>query len=78
MLPLSTADFATFIEALDEPRFHRMMAGVPTLFGALDDSLFRYTFALENLKRLTESDNRWDKVLATTRGMPLSMDLTDS
>ena len=72
-----TADFAAFIEALDEPRFHRMMAGVPTLFRAAADPLFGYTFGLKDLKRLTESDNRWDEVLAATRGMPLSMDLTD-
>jgi len=73
-----TANFAAFIENLDESQFHRMMAGIPTLFGAINDSLFGQTFALENLKRLTESDNRWDRVLETTRDMPLSMDLTDT
>ncbi len=72
------SDFAAFIENLNELQFHRMMAGIPTMFDAIDDSLFRHTFALENLKKLTESDNRWDKVLETTRDMPLSMDLTDS
>jgi len=72
------SDFATFIENLNEPQFHRMMAGIPALFGAIDDSLFRHTFSIENLKKLTESDNQWDKVLKTTRNMPLSMDLTDS
>ena len=71
-------DFASFIENLNESQFHRMMAGIPTMFGALDDSLFRHTFAIENLKKLTESGNRWNKVLETTRDMPLSMDLTDS
>jgi hypothetical protein len=55
-----------------------MMAGIPTMFGTIEDSLFRHTFALENLKKLTESDNRWEKVIETTRDMPLSMDLTDS
>jgi hypothetical protein len=73
-----TANFAAFIENLDESQFHRMMAGIPTLFGAINDSLFGQTFALENLKRLTESDNRWNKLLETTRDMPLSMDLTDT
>jgi hypothetical protein len=72
------ADFAAFIENLNESQFHRMMAGIPTMFGAIDDSLFRHTFALENLKRLTESDDRWAKVLETTKNMPLSMDLTDT
>ena len=72
------SDFAAFLENLNEPQFHRMMAGIPTLFGTIEDSLFRHTFALENLKRLTESDNRWTKVIETTRDMPLSMDLTDS
>jgi hypothetical protein len=55
-----------------------MMAGIPTMFGALDDPLFRHTFSVENLKKLAESGKRWDKVLETTRDMPLSMDLTDS
>ena len=72
------SDFATFIEDLNESQFHRMMAGIPTMFGAVDDSFFRHTFAIENLKKLTESGKRWDKVLETTRDMPLSMDLTDS
>ena len=72
------SDFAAFIKNLNESQFHRMMAGIPTMFGAIDDSLFRHTFALENLKKLTESDHRWGKVLETTRDMPLSMDLTDS
>ncbi|MBW2198448.1 MAG: glycosyltransferase [Deltaproteobacteria bacterium] len=72
-----TSDFAAFIEGLDEPRFHRMMAGVPTLFGAAADPLFRYTFGLKDLKRLTGSDNRWDEVLAVTKDMPPAMDLTD-
>ena len=72
------SDFSTFIENLNEPQFHGMMAGIPALFGAIDDSLFKHTFSIENLKKLTESDNRWDKVLKTTRNMPLSMDLTDS
>lgn len=72
------SDFAAFIENLNEPQFHRMMAGIPTMFGTIDDSLFRHTFTLENLKKLTESDNRWKKVIETTRDMPLSMDLTDS
>ena len=72
------SDFSAFIENLDEPQFHRMMAGIPTMFGTIDDSLFRHTFTLEALKKLTESDNRWEKVIETTRDMPLSMDLTDS
>jgi hypothetical protein len=72
-----TADLAAFIENLDEPRFHQMMAGVPTLFGAPADPLFGHTFGLKDLKRLTESDSRWDEVMAATGGMPLSMDLTD-
>ncbi|MGB5616438.1 MAG: hypothetical protein WBM78_06340 [Desulfobacterales bacterium] len=70
--------FATFIENLNEAQFQRMMAGIPTMFGALDDTLFRHTFSIDNLKKLTESGKRWDKVLETTRDMPLSMDLTDS
>ncbi|RLC06335.1 MAG: hypothetical protein DRH90_03625 [Deltaproteobacteria bacterium] len=73
-----TSDFAAFIENLKESQFHRMMAGIPAMFSTEDDSLFRQTFSLENLKKLTESDKRWDKVLETTKDMPLSMDLTDS
>ena len=72
------SDFATFIEDLNESQFHRMMAGIPTMFGTIDDSLFRHTFAIEKLKKLTEGGNRWNKVLETTRDMPLSMDLTNS
>ena len=72
------SDYAAFIENLKEPQFHRMMAGIPTLFGTIEDSLFRHTFALENLKKLTEDDHRWGRVIETTRDMPLSMDLTDT
>ena len=72
------SDYAAFIENLNESQFHRMMAGIPTLFGTIEDSLFRHTFALENLKKLTEDDHRWEKVIETTRDMPLSMDLTDT
>jgi len=72
------SEFAAFIENLNESQFHRMMAGIPTMFGPIDDSLFRHTFAIENLRKLTERDNRWGKVLETTKDMPLSMDLTDS
>ena len=72
------SDYAVFIENLKESQFHRMMAGIPTLFGTIEDSLFRHTFALENLKKLTEDDHRWEKVIETTRDMPLSMDLTDT
>jgi len=71
-------EFAAFIENLNESQFLRMMAGIPTMFGPIDDALFRNTFAIENLKKLTERDNRWGKVLETTKDMPLSMDLTDS
>ena len=73
-----TEDFAAFIENLDESQFHQMMTGIPTLFDATDDSLFKKTFALKNLKRLTKTDDRWNKLIETTRGMPLSMDLTDT
>lgn len=72
------SDYAAFIENLKESQFHRMMAGIPTLFGTIEDSLFRHTFALENLKKLTEDDHRWEKVIETTSDMPLSMDLTDT
>ena len=72
-----TAGFAAFIEDLDESRFHQMMDGVPTLFGAAADPLFGYNFELKDLKRLAGSGNRWAEVRAATRGMPLSMDLTD-
>jgi hypothetical protein len=75
--PSDAADFAEFVEALDEQRFHQMMAGVPALFGAATDPLFAYNFRLKDLKRLTESDTRWDEILAATGAMPLAMDLTD-
>lgn len=73
-----TEDFAEFIENLDESQFHQMMAGIPTLFGATDDALFEQTFALNNLKRLTKTDECWNKLLETTKDMPRSMDLTNT
>ena len=54
-----TVEFAAFIENLEESRFHQMMAGIPKLFGSVIDPLFGYKFALKDLKRLTETDNRW-------------------
>jgi len=72
-----TADFALFIENMDESRFHQMMAGIPELFSSVTDPLFGYKFALKDLKRLTEADNRWDDVLAVTADMSPHMDLTD-
>ncbi len=72
-----TVDFAVFIENLDESRFHQMMAGIPKLFDSVLDPLFGYKFALKDLKRLTEADNRWAEVLVVTKDMPLHMDLTD-
>ncbi len=71
-----TADFASFIEDLDESRFHRMMTGIPKLFSSTIDPLYRYKFDLRELKRLTEVDSRWDQVLAVTTNMPPHMDLT--
>ena len=72
-----TLEFAEFIENLDESRFHQMMAGIPKLVGSIQDPLFGYKFALKDLKRLTEADNRWAEVLSYTRDLPLHMDLTD-
>ena len=72
-----TVDFAAFIEDLDESRFHQMMEVLPRLFGTAADPLFRYTFALKDLKRLAEDDGRWAEVLAVTRDMPPHMELTD-
>jgi len=71
-------DFAVFIENLDESRFHHMMTGIPKLFGGVIDPFFGYKFALKDLKRLTETDNRWAEVIGVTRNMPLHMDLTDT
>ena len=53
-----TADFASFIEDLNESRFHQMMTGIPKLFNSASDPLFRYKFELKDLKRLTEVDSR--------------------
>ncbi|MBW2582175.1 MAG: hypothetical protein JRE36_01000 [Deltaproteobacteria bacterium] len=72
-----TVDFAAFIKNLDESRFHQMMAGIPKLFGSVVDPLFGHQFALKDLKRLTETDNRWAEVIGVTKNMPLHMDLTD-
>ena len=72
-----TVDFAAFIKNLDESRFHQMMAGIPKLFGSIIDPLFGHQFALKDLKRLTETDNRWAEVIGVTKDMPLHMDLTD-
>ena len=72
------ADFAAFIESLDEPHFQRMMSGIPTQFDEIDDALYGQIFSIENLKKLTESGNRWDKVLEATKDLPLSMNLTDT
>ena len=72
-----TMDFAAFIENLDESRFHQMMAGIPKLFSRTTDPLFGYKFALKDLKRLTETDERWAELLRVTSDMPLNMDLTD-
>ncbi|MBW2337605.1 MAG: glycosyltransferase family 2 protein [Deltaproteobacteria bacterium] len=72
-----TVDFAGFIKNLDESRFHQMMAGIPKLFGSVVDPLFGHQFALKDLKRLTETDNRWAEVIGVTKNMPLHMDLTD-
>jgi len=72
-----TADFASFIEDLEESRFHQMMAGIPKLFSSAIDPLFEYKFALKDLKRLTEIDSRWAEVLAVTADMPPHMDLTN-
>jgi len=72
-----TSDFAAFIENLNESQFHRMMDGVPTLFGAATDPLFGHGFALKDLRRLTKGDARWNEVLAVTKEMPPAMDLTD-
>jgi hypothetical protein len=72
-----TVDFASFIKNLDESRFHQMMAGIPKLFGSSIDPLFGHQFALKDLKRLTETDNRWAEVIGVTKNMPLHMDLTD-
>ncbi len=69
-----TADFASFIEDLEESRFHQMMAGIPKLFSSAIDPLFGYKFALKDLKRLTEIDSRWAEVLAVTADMPSHMD----
>jgi hypothetical protein len=71
------ADFAAFIENLNESQFHRMMAKIPSLFGAISDPLYNHSFTLENLIKITESDNRWDKVLETIKDMPLSMHLSN-
>jgi len=76
-IAFDTVDFATFIEKLDESQFHQMMAGIPKLIGSVTNPLSGYKFALEDLKRLTEPDNRWAEVLRFTRDMPLYMDLTD-
>ena len=73
-----TADFAVFIENLDEFQFHQMMAGLPKLFGNATDPLFGHKFALMDLKRLTEGNTRWAEVLSFTGEMPLNLDLTDS
>jgi len=72
-----TADFASFIEGLEESRFHQMMAGIPKLFNSTIDPLFEYKFSLNDLKRLTEIDSRWAEVLAVTADMPPHMDLID-
>ncbi len=72
-----TVEFAAFIENLDESRFHQMMAGIPKLFGSVIDPLFGHKFALKDLKRLTETDNRWAEVIGVTRDMPCHLDLTD-
>jgi len=72
-----TADFASFIEDLNESRFHQMMTGIPKLFNSAIDPLFRYKFELKDLKRLTEVDSRWVQVLEVTTDMPPHMDLTD-
>ena len=47
------ADFAAFIESLDEPHFQRMMAGIPTQFDEIDDTLYCQIFSIDNLKKLT-------------------------
>ena len=72
-----TAEFAVFIEGLDESRFHQMMTGIPKLFDAAVDPLFESTFALKDLKQLAGGDNRWAEVLAATGSMPPQMDLTN-
>ena len=72
-----TPDFASFIEDLNESRFHQMMTGIPKLFNSAIDPLFRYKFELKDLKRLTEVDSRWIQVLEVTTDMPSHMDLTD-
>jgi len=76
-IAVDIVDFTTFIKNLDESRFHQMMAGIPKLIGSVTNPLSGYKFALEDLKRLTEADNRWAEVLRATRDMPLYMDLTD-
>jgi hypothetical protein len=76
-ISFDTSEFASFIEDLDEPRFHRMMAGIPKLFSGSIDPLYRKKFALKDLKRLTETDSRWAEVLTVTADMPPHMDLTD-
>jgi hypothetical protein len=72
-----TAGFAAFIKNLDEPQFHQMMDGIPKLFARIEDPLFGYKFALNDLKQFTKIDTRWNEILGVTREMPLHMDLTD-
>ncbi len=71
------ADFAAFIEDIDEARFQQMMVGIPKLFKSVKDPLFRYQLGLKDLIRLSEPDSRWAEVLRHTKDMPLHMDLTD-
>ena len=76
-ISVDTAEFASFIEDLDESRFHQMMAGIPKLFSSAIDPLFGYKFALNDLKRLAEADTRWAEVIAVTRDMPPHLNLTN-
>lgn len=76
-IELDSVDFAAFIENLDEPGFHRMMSGIPKLFGSVIDPLYGYKFSIGDLKQLADGDDLWSEVLDATRNMPLNMDLTD-
>ena len=76
-IELDSVDFAAFIENLDESRFHKMISGIPKLFGNVIDPLYGYKFSLRDLKQLADGDGRWSEVLDATRDMPLNMDLTD-
>ena len=74
---LDSVDFATFIENLDESRFHKMISGIPKLFDNAIDPLYGYKFSLSDLKQLADGDDQWSKVLDATRNMPLNLDLTN-